>query len=141
MTMASKILIDSGPLVAFLASSEKYHRWVLEQLSELNGTLITTESVLSEVVFLLKSNPLVLKALQQMIDQHLLMIAPSLSQAPQDCFNMLVKYADLPASVADVSLTTLHETTSNSVIFTLDSDFLIYKTNSGEPLKLIAPFV
>lgn len=54
---------------------------------------------------------------------------------------MLVTYADLPASVADVSLVTLHETTGNSVIFTLDSDFLIYKTKTGEPLKLIAPFV
>lgn len=139
--MASNILVDSGPLVAFLASSEKYHRWVLEQLSELKGTLITTESVLSEVVFLMKSNPLALRAIQQMIEQNLLIIAPTLSQFPHECFNVLLKYTDLPASVADISLVAMYETSNNSIIFTLDSDFLIYKNKSGEPLKLIAPFV
>lgn len=89
----------------------------------------------------MKSNPLALRAIQQMIEQNLLIIDPALSQFPHECFNMLLKYADLPASVADISLVAMYETTNNSIIFTLDSDFLIYKNKSGEPLKLIAPFV
>lgn len=139
--MANKILIDSGPFIAFLSSSEHYHRWVLEQLSQMDGDLITTESVLSEVVFLMKQNRVAIKAIQDLIGQKLLHIVPAFSAEPITCFNMVGKYADLPSSVADISLVYVHSTTKNSIIFTLDSDFLIYKSSSGKPLKLVAPFV
>jgi predicted nucleic acid-binding protein len=138
--MVKKILIDSGPLISFLSSSEHHHRWVLEQMSVLDGDLLTTESVLSEVVYLLKQNHIALKAIQDLIDQSLIRVIPTFSESPMLCFKMIMKYADLPASVADVSLVYLHSTTKYSVIFTLDSDFLIYKTTSGNPLNLIAPF-
>jgi predicted nucleic acid-binding protein len=138
--MVNKILIDSGPLVAFLASSEKYHRWVLERMGEIDGLLITTESVLSEVVFLMKNNPVALNTLSVMVNQKLLQIYPSLSESPQKCFELLIKYADLPGSVADISLVHLYSTSKKAVIFTLDTDFLVYKTPSGNPLTLIAPF-
>ena len=139
--MASKILIDSGPLIAFLSSSEHYHRWVLEQMSQMDGDLVTTESVLSEVVFLMKQNRVAINAIKELIEQKLLQIISAFSTEPITCFNMVEKYVDLPSSVADISLVYVYSTTKNSIIFTLDSDFLIYKSSSGKPLKLVAPFV
>jgi uncharacterized protein len=139
--MASQILIDSGPLVAFLSSSEKYHRWVLELMSDMNGDLVTTESVLSEVVFLMKHHPIALHAVHTLVNQGLLLILPTFSESPSECLGLVLKYADLPSSVADISLVYLHSKQNNSVIFTLDSDFLVYKDKSGKPLRLVAPFV
>ncbi len=139
--MASQILIDSGPLVAFLSSNEKYHRWVLEQMSDMSGDLITTEAVLSEVVFLLKNHSSALNAISSLVGQGILRIDPAFSESPTDYIELVLKYSDLPSSVADVSLVYLHSKLKNSVIFTLDSDFLVYKDKSGKPLRLVAPFV
>lgn len=139
--MANQILIDSGPLVAFLSSNEKYHRWVLEQLSDMSGELVTTESVLSEVVFLLKSHPMALNAISSLVYQGILRVVPAISESPSECLDLMLKYADLPSSIADISLVYLHSNHKNSVVFTLDSDFLIYKGKSGAPLRLVAPFV
>jgi uncharacterized protein len=138
--MANQILIDSGPLVAFLSSNEKYHRWVLEQMSDMNGDLVTTESVLSEVVFLMKHHHTALNAVHTLINQGLLQILPAFSESPSECVESVLKYADLPSSVADISLVYLYSTIKNSVIFTLDSDFLVYKDKYGNPLRLVAPF-
>jgi predicted nucleic acid-binding protein len=139
--MASQILIDSGPLIAFFSSSEKYHRWVLGQMSDMNGDLITSESVLSEVVFLLKTHPKALNAISSLVGQGILRIDQAFSESPTECIELVHKYSDLPSSVADVSLVYLHSKLKNSVIFTLDSDFLVYKDKSGKPLRLVAPFV
>ena len=139
--MANQILVDSGPLIAFLSSSEKYHRWVLDQMSDMNGELVTTESVLSEVVFLMKHHPSALNAISNVVNQGLLRIFPAFSESPAECTELLLKYADLPSSVADISLVYLHSIHKNSVIFTLDSDFLVYKDKYGKPLRLVAPFV
>ncbi len=139
--MASQILIDSGPLVALLSSIEKYHRWVLEQLSDMSGELVTTEAVLSEVVFLLRHHPTALNAISSLVKQGILHIDRAFSESPTECLELVLKYADLPSSVADVSLVYLHSKLKNSVIFTLDSDFLVYKDKSTKPLRLVAPFV
>ncbi len=49
-----KVIIDTGPLVAFLNKSDKYHDWALTHFSQLNPPFFTCESVISEVCFLLK---------------------------------------------------------------------------------------
>lgn len=47
-------------------------------------------------------------------------------------YGIMNTYSDLPASYAD-------ETIPRAKIFTLDSDFKIYRTSAGEKISLIFP--
>ena len=42
------VLLDSGPLVAYLASDEAHHAWATEQFRQHDGPVITCEAVISE---------------------------------------------------------------------------------------------
>jgi len=46
-------IVDTGPLVAFLDRAEKHHRWVAEQIEELETPLLVCEPVLAEAMHLL----------------------------------------------------------------------------------------
>ena len=48
-------LLDTGPLVSFLASGLTHHAWTVEQWKRLRPPLLTCEPVLTEAAFLLKS--------------------------------------------------------------------------------------
>jgi predicted nucleic acid-binding protein len=52
---ATKVLLDSGPLVGFLSQTDQHHRWALEVWNSLYDPLWTCEAVLSEAIFLLQS--------------------------------------------------------------------------------------
>ena len=49
-----KVIVDTGPIVAYLNKTDKYHEWTVTQLAELKPPLLTCESVLSEACFLLR---------------------------------------------------------------------------------------
>ena len=56
-------LLDTGPLVSFLASGLEHHEWATEEWKRLRPPLLTCEPVLTEAAFLLKwegrdANPL-----------------------------------------------------------------------------------
>ena len=48
------MLLDTGPLVTFLAAGIKHHAWVCEQWQRLRPPLFICEPVLTEAAFLLK---------------------------------------------------------------------------------------
>ena len=48
-----RAIVDTGPLVAFLDRAEQYHRWVVEQVEELEPPLLVCEPVLAEAMHLL----------------------------------------------------------------------------------------
>ena len=51
--MSSNILVDTGPLVAWLNPRDGFHRWASENLRWLPRRLWTSEPVLTEAAFLL----------------------------------------------------------------------------------------
>lgn len=54
-------------------------------------------------------------------------------------YGIMNTYSDLPASYADACLVRMSETIPRAKIFTLDSDFKIYRTSAGEKISLIFP--
>lgn len=54
--------------------------------------------------------------------------------------DIISKYNNLPASVADASLLFLAENKRGSKIFTVDHHFTIYRTPKDNPIPLISPF-
>ncbi|MEO1388201.1 MAG: hypothetical protein AAFV85_12620 [Cyanobacteria bacterium J06634_6] len=53
--------------------------------------------------------------------------------------NLIERYQSVPASLADAELVRMAELHPNSSIFTLDSDFQIYRKNQDVPIPLITP--
>ncbi len=49
------------------------------------------------------------------------------------------KYADRPMSVADACLVRLAEITPQSVVLTLDRDFLVYRKHGRQVIPLLVP--
>ena len=52
--MSRKIILDTGPLVAYLNKKDLYHEWAKAQFATMTPPLLTCEAVLSESCFLLR---------------------------------------------------------------------------------------
>jgi len=44
----ARVIIDAGPLVAFLVKEETHHQWVIDQFRNLPAPFLTCEAVLTE---------------------------------------------------------------------------------------------
>jgi predicted nucleic acid-binding protein len=53
--------------------------------------------------------------------------------------NIVQRYQDLPASLADACLVRMSETTPHSVIMTLDAHFCAYRRNRRQRIPLLLP--
>lgn len=134
------VLADTGPLVAFFDRSSEDHRWVVEQFKNLSSQLKTSESVISETLFLLKRGRINPEPLPEMIERKELRPAFRLEEEIRPLRKLLTKYRDLPASLADACLIRMSEIIPDSVVLTLDKDFLIYRRNQRLTIPLLAPF-
>ena len=42
------VIVDTGPLVAYLVKGDQFHRWAVEKFDELDAPFVTCEPVLTE---------------------------------------------------------------------------------------------
>jgi len=52
---ATRVLLDTGPLIGYLNRKDQYHGWAVESWAALSEPLWTCESVLSEAIFNLQA--------------------------------------------------------------------------------------
>ena len=136
----SRVIVDTGPLVAFFDRDSEFHDWVCKRFRELSGPLFTCEPVLTETLFLLKRGGLDPDGPLALIERGELICDFQVSHEVAAIRRLLRKYRDLPATLADACLVRLTELTRSSAVFTLDRDFLIYRRNGRQVIPLIAPF-
>jgi len=60
-----------------------------------------------------------------MMDEGILDVRPVLSEKSNTVLDDVLRYSDLPGSLADLSLIYLYQQESNGIIITLDSDFRV----------------
>lgn len=131
------LLVDTGPLIAFLDRNDQHHEWVKAQLAQCKGPLVTCESVLSECVFLLKRQGLPITGLAEMLRREgLAVAAPDYADRIPD---LLDKYQDLPTSLADASLVALSEACPRAPLLTFDGDFKVYRRRDRTMIPLRIP--
>ena len=75
----------------------------------------------------------------QLLSRGILQIDFSLSDEIKAVETLMKKYADLPIDFADACLVRMSELIKNSVVFTVDSDFLIYRKDGRRLISLIYP--
>jgi hypothetical protein len=95
----------------------------------------TCEAVISEACCLLSGNDLVM----QLIQRQIISIPFRLDDNIQPVRKLLSKYGSVPIALADACLVRMSELYQNSSVFTLDSDFKIYRKEGRRTIPTIAP--
>lgn len=137
--MKRQIILDTGPLVAFLNRRDRYHRWSILQWGQIAPPLLTCEAVLSESCFLLRAVEGGQVAVLELLKRGILNVALRIDDSTKQITRLLRKYSDVPMSLADACLVRISELCSESPILTLDNDFKIYRKNKRQVIPLLSP--
>ena len=137
---ATKVLADTGPLVAYVSQTDQHNRWAVAAFGSFYEPLHTCEAVISEVIFLLRFAGLNVETFLQLLDRGAVKTTFSMAENRVDVLNLLRKYADQPMSLADACLVRMAELNDNCQIFTTDRDFLVYRRKGRGVIPLLAPF-
>jgi uncharacterized protein len=136
---SATIIVDTGPLVAFLNKGDRYHEWTMDQLGEMNVPLLTCEAVISEACFLLRRFDNGASKVMALLERQILMIPFKLEGELGNVRGLLSKYSSVPMSLADACLVRMSELFPKSTVFTLDRDFKIYRRNKRNVIPVIMP--
>jgi len=123
------MLVDTGPLVALLDADDDHHAGCREALKTMAGPLMSTWAVLSEAMFLTHRAggwPMQ-RALWTLVARDDVVIVDLDRDARERSAALMEKYRDVPMSLADATLVAVAEQLELSRVFTLDSDFRIYR--------------
>ncbi len=131
-------ILDTGPLVALLNRRDAFHRWSIKEAAKLKPPFFTCEAVMTEAHFLLQDVPLGSEQLHELVASVRLDLSFSYAVHHERVRELMSRYNDIPMSFADACLVCLNEQHKGRV-FTLDSDFRIYRKNRRGVLDLIIP--
>lgn len=135
----SLVILDTGPLVSFLARGSQLHEWTSVQWKLVRAPMLTCEPVLTEAAFLLRREGRDLEPLFELLDRGVIRVAIDVQDERRILRELLVKYRSLPMSLADSCLVRLSELHPGARVLTLDSDFRIYRRRSGKPVPVLMP--
>ena len=143
MVLANRfqVLVDTGPLVAFVRATEASHQWATARFKELPTPFFTCEPVLAETFFLLSRQSDGSGLFFDLLASGLIEIDFSLAAEHRQLAKLVHKYRDLPMSLADSCLVRMAENRPDSVILTLDADFRVYRKHGRQAISVIMPQV
>jgi predicted nucleic acid-binding protein len=133
------VLLDTGPLVTFLAAGVGHHDWVCDQWKRLPPPLLTCEPVLTEAAFLLKREGVETDVLFALLERGVLRIGLEIEDQIADLRTLMRRYRNRPMSLADACLVRLAELHPNGVVFTLDADFRLYRRHGNKVIPVLMP--
>lgn len=134
------ILTDAGVLVALLDDDDANHTACVEALGQLpDDVLITTWPCFTEAMYLLgrEGGWRYQSALWDFWHSKDLVLHDLTSAETERMTALMEKYQDTPMDMADASLVVAAEGLGVNQIFSLDSDFRIYRLADGSVLRLI----
>jgi uncharacterized protein len=137
----SPIIADTGVIVGLISAKDQWHEWAFEQAKQLLPPFYVCEAVITEACFLLHNIPDGEQNILGMIAAGHLQINFSLSAEAESIKVLMKKYKDVPMSLADACIVRMSELADNSVVFTVDSDFRIYRKNGKKEIPLIIPAI
>lgn len=135
----TRVVIDTGPIVALLNRRDRHHAWVREVLDAVEPPIFTCEAVVSEACFLLGrvagGQDAVLELLASDVVNIDFRMLPEIAAVQ----GLMRKFATVPMSLADACLVRMTELEAQSVLVTLDGDFRVYRRNRRQIIPTIMP--
>ncbi|HVA09436.1 MAG TPA: hypothetical protein VNG12_22125 [Acidimicrobiales bacterium] len=132
-------LTDAGPLIAIIDADEPDHDRCMQALDEVSLPLVTTWPAFTEAMYLLAraGGIRAQRALWRLVQTDRLVIANLSLSAVERSSRLMDKYADVPMDLADATLVALAEEDGHRTVFTLDSDFGVYRIRGRLPFRTI----
>lgn len=137
--MSQQILLDTGPLVAFINPRDNFHDWVVAEWAKVSLPLLTCEAVITETCFLLRNVYRGTEEALNLLDTEIIHIPFCLNDEVTVIRQLLTRYQSVPMSLADACLVRMAELYSDCSVLTLDSDFNIYRKNRDQPIPITMP--
>ena len=132
------VLLDTGPLVAYLCPRDSYHDWAVDQFAAAQSSFLTCEAVLTETCFLVARYRQPPMRVLELTARGLVRIALDFEDNVKPIQALMQRYANVPMSFADACLVRMTEMTALPVC-TLDSDFTIYRKHGRTAPTLLHP--
>ncbi len=137
--MPGTVLLDTGPLVAFLDGRDFHHPWVLERFAERKPPMLTCESVISEACFLTRRMHDGHESVLPLIRQGAVHSQFSLFEHLDAIAQLMRRYRNVPMSLAVGCLVRMSELVENCQTMTFDSDFRVYRRHRRRSIPLLIP--
>ena len=137
--MNDRIIIDTGPIVAYLRQNDEYHKWTSDAVLALKPPFCTCEPVLAEACFLLERGGGDSDDLLELLERGLITVSFQISDSIARVRKLMAKYRKLPMSLADACLVIMSEDSDNARVFTLDSHFHIYRRFRRKVIPVLMP--
>lgn len=138
-------LVDAGPLIALVNREDEDHALCVETLRALRAPLLTSWTAFGEAMHVAgelgkRSGPdgkwLAQRAIWGLLDAGAIEVAEPSVHLLHRMRELMEKYKDTPMDLGDASLVALAEERRVMRIFTLDSDFLVYRAGR-KPFELL----
>lgn len=136
---ATAVVIDTGPLVALLDRTDVNHAWASTALAACPTPFLTCGAVISETFYLLATESDAPRRLRTMLQTGALRIVAFPEEDWDHVLELMIRYHDLPMSVADGCLVCLSERFPRAHVATCDSDFQIYRRHRNQIIPLLMP--
>src|SRR5258708_22507831 len=98
------ILVDAGPLVAFLSKDDHYHDRVMEVFPLIREPMLTVWPVIAEVMYLLRTSIQAQAGISEFLETHALHLADLRAEPRPRSRHLMAKYPDLPIDPAAAAL-------------------------------------
>lgn len=137
--MGAPVIVDAGPLVAFLDRNDPLHAWACARVGDFNEPMVTCEAVLSECLHLTAACDPGASRLFALFESGGLRIGFDLDDHLGAVAQLVARYRNVPMSLADACLVRMSELHDRSSVFTADSDFKVYRRNGRQTIPLLFP--
>ena len=137
--MTSRLIVDAGPLVAFLSDRDRHHAWATA-FARVAPPALTCEAVIAEAWHLLRGTANGQSALLELLATEAVVSEFTLRDELAAVRRFVHRYRDRPMSLADACLVRLAELFDDAVVMTVDRDFAIYRKHSRQAIPLLSPF-
>ena len=137
--MPRNVLVDAGPIVAFLRAQDEFHGWAIEQFKRF-PQLLTCEAVLAESCARLAYYGNDQSAVVDLVQCGALNMDFSVTESVDRISKLMKKYKDRRMHLADACLVVMSERSAGVVVVTLDAaDFSVYRRHDREVVPHISP--
>jgi predicted nucleic acid-binding protein len=133
------LLLDTGPLVAFLDRREALHHWSRRVFQRVRAPLLTCDAVLTEACFLLRHQREGSEAVVRLVERGFVKSAFSLENEAEGVRRLVARYSSIPISFADACLVRMSELHEAAILLTFDTDFTVYRRHGRGEIPLLMP--
>src|SRR5438067_1084938 len=97
----SAVLLDTGPLFAYLSDADENHVWAVRQFAATEGPLLTCEPVLTEAMFLISHRGGDSEGLWSFLRRGMIKVVFELEAEFESVAALMRRYSNVPMDLAD----------------------------------------